>query len=301
MSALKVRDFSKRGDAIAVPTQTRVQLEAYNRFVQNEKPYNGRDPKIGLEALLREVFPIESYDGKMKLEYLHYKLDEARYTPDECRELRLTYGMPFGVGVRLVREGHAEIVEEEIYLGDIPIIMGGGEFIINGAERVIVSQLHRSPGVDFGIASSVGDRPLHSARIIPERGSWIELEVTKKDVLAMRIDQSTKIAATTFMRALDEAYSSTDKILELFYDVQDIKVEKLKPEHFSAELIVDQETGEELCKVGVPFGSALETIQASGLKTVRAIANPGDPLILNTLAVERLDFLAEVNEHEAAL
>ena len=301
MSAVKVRDFSKRGDAISVPTQTRVQLEAYNRFVQQDKPYNERDPKIGLEALLREVFPIESYDGSMKLEYLHYKLDEPRYTPDECRELRLTYGMPFRVGVRLVREGRSEIVEEEIYLGEIPIIMGGGEFIINGAERVIVSQLHRSPGVDFGIASSVGDRPLHSARFIPERGSWIELEVTKKDVLAMRIDQSTKIAATTFLRALDENFSSTDKILELFYDVQEVKVEKLKPEHFSAEMIIDQETGEELCRVGVPLGPALETIQASGIKTVRVITNAGDPLLLNTLAVERLDFLAEVTEHEAAL
>ena len=301
MSAMTVRNFSKRGDAIAVPTQTRVQLEAYNRFIQDDKSYDGRDAKIGLEALLREVFPIESYDGTMRLEYLYYKLDEPRYTPDECRELRLTYGKPFRVGVRLVREGHSEIVEEEIYLGEIPIIMGGGEFIINGAERVIVSQLHRSPGVDFGIASSVGDRPLHSARFIPERGSWIELEVTKKDVLAMRIDQSTKIAATTFLRALDENFSSTDKILELFYDVQEVKVEKLKPEHFSAEMIIDQETGEELCRVGVPLGPALETIQASGLKTVRVITSPGDPLMLNTLAVERLDFLAEVTEHEAAL
>ena len=261
-----------------------------------------RDPKVGLEALLREVFPIESYDGSMKLEYLYYKLDEARYTPDECRELRLTFGMPFRIGVRLKREGRDEIVEEEIYLGEIPIMMGGGEFIINGAERVIVSQLHRSPGVDFSIASSEGDRPLHSARIIPERGSWIELEVTKKDVLAMRIDQSTKIAATTFMRALDEAYSSTDKILELFYDVQDLKVEKLKPEHYSAEMILDTDTGEELCRVGAPIGSAIEAIQAApGLKTVRVITNAADPLLLNTLAVERLDFLAEVTEHEAAL
>jgi DNA-directed RNA polymerase subunit beta len=301
MSALKVRDFSKRGDAIPVPTQTRVQLEAYNRLVQQDKQHDTRDVKIGVEALLHEVFPIESYDGTMRLEYLYYKLDEPRYTPDECRELRLTYGMPFRVGVKLVREGRSEIVEEEIYLGEIPIIMGGGEFIINGAERVIVSQLHRSPGVDFGITSSIGDRPLHSARFIPERGSWIELEVTKKDVLAMRIDQSTKIAATTFLRALDENYSSTDKILELFYEVQELKVEKLKPEHYSAEMIIDQETGEELCRVGVPLGPAIETIQASGLKTVRVISNAADPLILNTLAVERLDFLAEVTEHEAAL
>jgi DNA-directed RNA polymerase subunit beta len=100
-----------------------------------------------------------------------------------------------------------EMPEEEIYLGEFPIMMGGGEFIVNGAERVIVSQLHRSPGVDFSVASLESDRPLHSARIIPERGSWIEIEVTKKDVLAMRIDQSTKIAATTFLRAIEEKLS----------------------------------------------------------------------------------------------
>ena len=158
MVANKVRDFSKRGDAIAVPTLTQVQRNAYQRFLQFEKDAHTRDPKLGLEALLREVFPIESYDGTMKLEYLYYKLDEPRYTPDECRELRLTYGLPFRIAVRLVREGVSEIPEEEIYLGEIPIMMGGGEFIVNGAERVIVSQLHRSPGVDFGIASAVGDR-----------------------------------------------------------------------------------------------------------------------------------------------
>ncbi|MCH7601233.1 MAG: DNA-directed RNA polymerase subunit beta [Planctomycetes bacterium] len=301
MTSIKVRDFSKRGDAIAVPTLTSVQGEAYARLVQNHVPFDSRDPKVGIEALLQEVFPIESYDGSMRLEYLYYKVDEPRYTPDECRELRLTYGMPFRVAVRFVREGVSEVTEEEIYLGEIPLMMGGGEFIVNGAERVIVSQLHRSPGVDFQIASSVGDRPLHSARIIPERGSWIELEVTKKDVLAMRIDQSTKIAATTFLRALDEEYSSTDKLLELFYNVDEVKVEKIKPEHYSAEMIVDTDTGEELCRVGVQIGTAIEAIQASELKVIRVISNAADPLILNTLAAEHLDFLAEVTEHEAAL
>jgi DNA-directed RNA polymerase subunit beta len=301
MVTKSVRDYSKRGDAIPVPNLMQVQRDAYTRFVQKDPLPDKRDTKLGLEALLREVFPIESYDGTMRLEYLHYQLDEARYTPDECRELRLTYGMPFRVGVRLVREGVSEIPEEEIYLGEIPIMMGGGEFIVNGAERVIVSQLHRSPGVDFGIASSVADRPLHSARIIPDRGSWIELEVTKKDVLAMRIDQSTKIAATTFLRALDEKFSSTDDLLELFYDVQELKVEKLAPEHYSAEMIIDTDTGEELCRVGAQIGTAIEAIQASELKTVRVITNAGDPLLLNTLAAERLDFLADVTEHEAAL
>ena len=301
MVSQKVRDFSKRGDAIPVPTLTQIQRGAYDRFLQLDRRHDARDPSLGLESLLREVFPIESYDGSMKLEYLSYQLDDPRYTPTECKELRLTYGMPFRIGVRLVREGVDEIPEEEIYLGEIPIMMGGGEFIVNGAERCIVSQLHRSPGVDFGIASSIADRPLHSARVIPERGSWIELEVTKKDVLTMRIDQSTKIAATTFLRALDEGYSSTDHLLDLFYDVQEVKVEKLKPEHYSAECIIDTDTGEELCRVGAQIGEAVEAIEASELKTVRVISSTIDPLILNTLAEERLDFLAEVTEHEAAL
>ncbi len=301
MTTRNVRDYSKRGDAIPVPNLTRVQQDAYTRFLQKDLVHEERKAHLGLQSLLREVFPIESYDGNMKLEFLSYSFGEPQHTESECRELRLTYGYPWRVKMRLKREDSTDVLEEDIYLGDIPILLGGGEFVVNGSERVIVSQLHRSPGVDFSIASSFGDRPLHSARIIPERGSWIELEVTKKDVLAMRIDQSTKLAATTFLRAMDEKFSSSEKILELFYEVEDVRVEKLKPEHYSAELIIDQDTGEELCKIGVAFGDKVGVIQASPLKTVRAICNPGDPLILNTLAEEKLDFLAEATEYEAAL
>ncbi len=301
MTTRNVRDYSKRGDAIPVPNLTRVQQDAYTRFLQKDLVHEERKAHLGLQSLLREVFPIESYDGNMKLEFVSYSFGEPQHTESECRELRLTYGYPWRVKMRLKREDSTDVLEEDIYLGDIPILLGGGEFVVNGSERVIVSQLHRSPGVDFSIASSFGDRPLHSARIIPERGSWIELEVTKKDVLAMRIDQSTKLAATTFLRAMDEKFSSSEKILELFYEVEDVRVEKLKPEHYSAELIIDQDTGEELCKIGVAFGDKVGVIQASPLKTVRAICNPGDPLILNTLAEEKLDFLAEATEYEAAL
>ena len=128
----------------------------------------------GIEGVLREIFPIESYDKTLRLEYIRYDLGKPRYEPDECRQLRLTYGRPFKVWLRLTKE---QPIEEEVYLGDIPIMLGGGEFIINGAERVVVSQLHRSPGVDFVIeVEGAGDRRLHSCRIIPERGSWIELE-----------------------------------------------------------------------------------------------------------------------------
>ena len=150
--------------------------------------------------MLREIFPIESYDKQIKLDYLKYELGKPRYTPEECRQLRLTYGQPFRVWLRLNKE---QPIEEEVYLGDIPIMLGGGEFIINGAERVVVSQLHRSPGVDFVLEQEgTTDRKLPSCRIIPERGSWIEINVTKKDALSVRIDQSGKFSAMTLLRAM---------------------------------------------------------------------------------------------------
>ncbi len=117
--------------------------------------------------------------------------------------MRLTYGRPFRVWLRLTKE---QPIEEEVYLGDLPIMLGGGEFIINGAERVVVSQLHRSPGVDFVVEIEAGERRLHSCRVIPERGSWIELNATKKDSLTVRIDQSGKFSAMTLLRAMDPKY-----------------------------------------------------------------------------------------------
>src|SRR6185312_17531879 len=114
-------------------------------------------------------------DGQYKLEYVRYELAKPRYTQNECRQLRLTYGRPFRIWLRLVKD---QPVEEEVYLGDLPVMLGGGEFIINGAERVVVSQLHRSPGVDFVSEMEGNARRLHNCRIIPERGSWIELNVS---------------------------------------------------------------------------------------------------------------------------
>ena len=299
-----VRDFKKRGDALPVPHLTVVQQASYRRFLQEDKAPDQRDPTLGLEALMKEVFPIVSYDETMQIDYLDYKLEEPRYTSDECRELRLTYGMPFRIGVRLSRQDNPNLVDEEIYLGELPILMGGGEFIINGAERVIVNQLHRSPGVDFSIASKEADRPLHSARVIPERGSWIELEVSKKDVLQMRIDQSTKIPATTFLRALDEDFSTTEKLIEAFYETESIKVTDLTEDHSVAKAVIDEDTGEELLPIGARVGDRLDAIVASDLKTIEVISGNADALILNTIADEKQAHLPEdmqVSEHEAAL
>src|ERR1700709_724388 len=180
MITREVRDFSKRGDALPIPNLIDVQIESYQRFLQKDIDPPKRKNE-GLENLLREVFPIESYDGNLRLEYISFDLSEPRYTPDECRALRLTFGMPFRIRVRFVRKDKDEVMEDSIYLGEIPIRIGGGEFIINGAERVIVNQLHRSPGVDFLVEVQEGDRPLHGCRVIPERGSWIEWSLPEKD------------------------------------------------------------------------------------------------------------------------
>src|SRR5881392_1151560 len=233
MRTHEVRDFSKRGDALPIPNLIEVQITSYAKFLQKEADAAKRK-NDGLEALLREVFPIESYDGNLRLEYISYDLSEPRYTTDECRALRLTFGMPFRIQVRFVRKDKDEVMEDNIYLGEIPIMIGGGEFIINGAERVIVNQLHRSPGVDFLVEVQEGDRPLHGCRVIPERGSWIECSVTKKDALAVRIDQSSKIPATTFLRALDKKYSSTEQIIKEFYQVEHVKVGQLQGGYYAA-------------------------------------------------------------------
>jgi DNA-directed RNA polymerase subunit beta len=284
MRVNEVRDFSKRGDALPIPNLIEVQTTAYRRFLQKEVEQGKQRKNEGLETLLREVFPIESYDGNLRLEYISYDLSEPRYTPDECRALRLTFGMPFRIQVRLVRKDKDEVMEDSIYLGEVPIMIGGGEFIINGAERVIVNQLHRSPGVDFLVEVQEGDRPLHGCRVIPERGSWIECSVTKKDALAVRIDQSSKIPATTFVRALDKKYSTTEAIIKEFYQVEKVKVADLQSAYYAVSAIIDTESGEELVKAGAQIAESLNKIQASSLKSIEVVTKVADPLILNTLA-----------------
>ena len=294
----EMRDFSKRGDAIAVPNLIKVQQVAYARFLQKDVEPEKRKVE-GIEALLREVFPISSYDGNLQLDYVSYSLSEARYTPDECRALRLTYGMPFRIAVRFTNKNAPAakegILEDSIYVGEVPIMIGGGEFIINGAERVIVNQLHRSPGVDFLVETQEGDRPLHGFRVIPERGSWIECSVTKKDALAVRIDQSSKIPATTFIRALDAKFSTSEAIIKEFYTIENIKVGQLQAAYYAAATIIDSESGEELVKAGSQLGENLGKIQASALKSIHVVTKVADPLILNTLAEDTAE------THEQAL
>src|SRR2546423_4518437 len=249
----QVRNFGRFGDAIEVPSLTDVQTRSYDRFLQLDVPPDQRTAS-GLEGVLKEIFPIESYDKTLSLQYLKYELGKPRYGPDECRQLRLTYGRPFRVWLRLNKE---QPVEEEVYLGDMPIMIGGGEFIINGAERVVVSQLHRSPGVDFVVETEASERKLHSCRIIPERGSWIEINVTKKDTLGVRIDQSGKFSAMTLLRAMDPTYSSDADILRAFYPTEAVRVTPAHREVIEGSIaagdVIDPETGEVYVDSGRPL------------------------------------------------
>ncbi|RKY12482.1 MAG: DNA-directed RNA polymerase subunit beta [Planctomycetota bacterium] len=294
MKSQAVRNFGKIGDAVDVPDLIEIQLKSYNRFLQlNVLPEKRRN--IGLEALFREIFPIVSYDKTMQLEFLGYELEKPRYTVQQCRELRLTYGYPLKIRCVLKRKEADDIAEQAIYLGEMPVMIGGGEFIINGAERVIVNQLHRSPGVDFVIDSRDGDRILHGSRIIPERGSWIEIAVTKQDVLIVRIDQSSKIPATIFLRAMSEEYSKTEDILRLFYETKTVKTGKLDPSMWAVGPIVDIETGEVIVEAGTQLGDRVGKVQDSKLGSVEVIAKVADQLILNTLAED------DCESHEDAL
>ncbi|MCH7685832.1 MAG: hypothetical protein IH899_03985 [Planctomycetes bacterium] len=284
-----VRNFGQIGGDYELTDLTRIQTDSYDGFLQTDK--SSRDRKNqGLEAILREVFPIESYDGQYRLEFLKYELGKPRYSPTECRQLRLTYGRPFRVWLRLVKE---QPIEEEVYLGDMPIMIGGGEFIINGAERVVVSQLHRSPGVDFVLSSEPGERKSYSCRVIPERGSWIELTVGKKEMLSVRIDQSGKFSAMTLLRAMNSEYSTDSALVDLFYETETVKifktgsVEKLAGKYAAKDIIYPPKharCGEiivECCHAITP--EQAEEICQSTLKSVALIAEMNDPLVINSI------------------
>ncbi len=297
-----IRRFGSGHGTYPLPDLTELQTVSYAAFLQEDVPSDSRADQ-GLEAVLREIFPVLSYDGTASLEYLRYELGKPRYTPAECRQLRLTYGRPLRIWLRLNRE---QPVEEEVYLGDLPVMMGGGEFIINGAERVVVSQLHRSPGVDFVFEQEgTTDRKLPSCRIIPERGSWIEVNVTKKDSLTVKIDQSGKFSAMTLLRAMDPKLSNDSDLLSVFYEPQTIKIAGGKSAaSLEGKVSIDDvvypsgsdRAGEIMVEAGQRITKDIaEQICTSGAKSVEVIDMPKTPLVFNALADDT------TSSHEEAL
>ncbi|MDP7250035.1 MAG: DNA-directed RNA polymerase subunit beta [Planctomycetota bacterium] len=299
---MEIRNYGKVNEIVPVPDLVQLQTAAYLRFLQRDIDHEKREDR-GLESILREVFPIENNDKSLKLEFLRYELGAPRYTPEECRRLRLTYGMPFKVWMRLDKQ---QPIEEEVYLGELPIMIGGGEFIINGAERVIVSQLHRSPGVDFSEEIHSSGKKLHSCRIIPERGSWVETNVTRKDVLTIRIDQSGKFASTCLLRAMSPDYSTDADIIRLFYPTKKVKVkpgveETLQNAYTVEDIVRVDEEDPKKVDVLVEGGKqiterAAEAIVENELADeIEIIEEVQDQLILATIAEDASD------SHENAL
>jgi len=296
---MESRDFSKARRLVEIPDLTAIQRDSYRDFLQAEVPPAKRK-SVGLQKILEETFPLENQAKGIRLEFLYYRFGKPRYLPEQCLQLRLTYGRPFYIRVRLHKP--EETIEEEVYMGDMPVMMGGGEFIINGAERVIVTQLHRSPGCDFS-REMVGDRILHSCRIIPQRGSWIEMEVNRREYLTCRLDQSGKIPATLVLRALSEDYGTDSALLKLFYQTETIKFTegtagaKLR-ERVSAETITVGDDEEALTIVSAGEQITEDTAQQlaqAGVKSIEVLPEEHDPLILNTLREDRS------KDHESAV
>ncbi|MGP1956716.1 MAG: DNA-directed RNA polymerase subunit beta [Arsenophonus sp. NC-PE1-MAG3] len=224
------KDFGKRPQILDVPYLLSIQLDSFAKFI--EQDLEGQN---GLEAAFRSVFPIQSYSGNAELQYVSYHLGEPVFDIKECQIRGVTYSAPLRVKLRLViyereaPEGTVkDIKEQEVYMGEIPLMTDNGTFIINGTERVIVSQLHRSPGVFFdsdkGKTHSSG-KVLYNARIIPYRGSWLDFEFDPKDNLFVRIDRRRKLPATIILRAMDYV---TEEILNLFFEKTIFKISNNK-------------------------------------------------------------------------
>ncbi len=220
------KDFAKRGSVLEIPFLLATQIDSYRKFLQADKKPDERDAQ-GLHAAFSSVFPIVSHNGSAALEYVSYRLGEPMFDVRECQLRGVTYAAPLRVLVRLViydRDAPAnvkrikDVKEQEIYMGELPLMTDTGTFVINGTERVIVSQLHRSPGVFFdhdkGKTHSSG-KLLFSARVIPYRGSWLDFEFDPKDAVFVRIDRRRKIPATVLLRALGY---NTQEILDYFFE-----------------------------------------------------------------------------------
>ena len=231
------RSFGSLSAPISVPHLLKVQLDSFERFLQREVPPDQREDK-GLEAVFRSVFPVSDFSGSSTLEFVHYRLGDPKYSVEECRVRGVTYACPIRAALRLIvweKDTDSEvkhirdIKEQDIYLGELPLMTPTGSFIINGTERVIVSQMHKSPGVVFthdkGKSHSSG-KLLYSARVIPQRGSWLDFEFDAKDVLYVRIDRRRKFHATILLRAL--GYTE-DQLLKYFYEFEKLDLSDVKP------------------------------------------------------------------------
>jgi DNA-directed RNA polymerase subunit beta len=285
------KSFGRIPEAVQMPNLIEVQRSSYEQFLQREvRPGQRRDE--GIEAVFKSVFPIKDFNERAVLEYVSYEFEEPKYDVEECIQRDMTFAAPLKVKLRLIvfeteeetgARSVKDIKEQDVYMGDIPLMTDKGTFIVNGTERVIVSQMHRSPGVFFdhdkGKTHASG-KLLFAARVMPYRGSWLDFEFDAKDVVYVRIDRRRKLPATTFLYALG---MDGEEILTTFYDV--VPFEKrttagaegwatpYKPERWRGVkpefALIDADTGEEVAPAGTKITARqAKKLADAGLKTL---------------------------------
>ncbi|KGJ89824.1 DNA-directed RNA polymerase subunit beta [Thalassotalea sp. ND16A] len=302
------KDFGKKAKVMDYPFLLSIQLESFRKFIDIDAT-----GAVGLEAAFGSVFPIKSYSGNSELQYVSYRLGEPLFDVKECQIRGVTYSAALRVKLRLViydKEAAAgtvkDIKEQEVYMGEIPLMTDNGTFVINGTERVIVSQLHRSPGVFFdhdkGKTHSSG-KVLYNARVIPYRGSWLDFEFDPKDNLFVRIDRRRKLPASIILRALEY---STEEILDIFFDTTRFEIKKNKlvmelvPERLRGETATfDIKLGKEVL---VEEGRRITArhIRALAKKDVTSLEVPAEYIVGRVLAKEHInkstgEVIAEAN------
>jgi len=281
------KSFGKIQQIAGIPNLIEMQKQSYERFLQKGVAPEKRE-MIGLQAVFNGVFPIRDFSGTSSLEFVRYSFGEVKYDVEECLARGMTYEAPLKITVRLVvydidketgSQSIRDIKEQEIYFGTIPLMTDNGTFIVNGTERVVVSQLHRSPGIFFdhdkGKTHSSG-KLLYSARVIPLRGSWIDLEFDPKDILYVRIDRRRKFPVTLLLKALG---MSPEELLRYFYPIETAEIDGLKvTRHVAPDLLlgtrapvdlVDPASGEVIVKKGKKvLRSAVRRLEAAGINTL---------------------------------
>ena len=217
------KHFGNIDEVLEAPNLIGIQIQSYADFLQQDVAPSKRK-QIGLQAVFKEVFPIDSYDDKVTLDFVSYDVGKPKLTALEAIRDTETYSAPLYVTFRLKDEAGTK--EEKVYMGELPLMTARGTFVINGAERVVVSQLHRSPGVCFETSTHLNGKTLHSFRIIPDRGSWLEVQFDTNDLLYVYLDRRRrrrKFLATTFLRTL--GFEKDSDICKLFYDVKKLEEE----------------------------------------------------------------------------
>lgn len=269
--------FAKIPQVIDYPDLLNVQLESWESFLQvNVGSYRRKNK--GLQQVFQMNFPISDARENYLLEFVEYYVEKPKYTVLECQERGLTYAVPLKAKLRLSSKiqngkGYEKTIEQEVYLGNLPAMTHRGTFIINGAERVVVSQLHRSPGVVFSESVHPNGTPIYSARIIPFRGSWLEFTTDISNVMYVYIDRKKKFPVTTLLRAL--GYSSDDQILELFDLIEEVDIHKADLKDYLGRIIcsdfVDRKTGEIFSKNAALTEELIKKIKKVDVKKIRLL------------------------------